>query len=153
MPGPAGGQDPWAFRSAPGGVTVPLPSRPHLNGGSAAAGGGPDAIWCRMAAVRPRGSRCGWGCTRIGEGARPQIIRAAALAAEAHGFPTLWAGEHVVLVDSPASRYPYSADGRIVVPPGADWRPPPAAPWAVRLTSHEIRIPSLLTILAPARAG
>ena len=37
----------------------------------------------------------------IGTGARPEVIRAVASAAEASGFATLWAGEHVVLVDHP----------------------------------------------------
>jgi probable F420-dependent oxidoreductase len=60
----------------------------------------------------------------IGPGARPDVIRAVAAAAEAGGFATLWWGEHVVLVDQPASRYPYSADGRIAVEPGADWLDP-----------------------------
>ncbi|MEV6833856.1 LLM class F420-dependent oxidoreductase [Streptomyces sp. NPDC051133] len=60
----------------------------------------------------------------IGDGARPDIIRAVATAAEAQGFARLWCGEHVVLVDSPASRYPYSADGRIAVPADADWLDP-----------------------------
>ncbi|WP_055588460.1 LLM class F420-dependent oxidoreductase [Peterkaempfera griseoplana] len=60
----------------------------------------------------------------IGDGARPEVIRAVAGAAEAHGFATLWSGEHVVLVDAPASRYPYSADGRIAVPADADWLDP-----------------------------
>ncbi|WP_406344637.1 LLM class F420-dependent oxidoreductase [Streptomyces sp. NBC_01578] len=47
-----------------------------------------------------------------------------ATAAETHGFARLWCGEHVVLVDAPASRYPYSADGRIAVPTDADWLDP-----------------------------
>ncbi len=37
---------------------------------------------------------------------------------------TLWAGEHVVMVDRPASRYPYSGDGAIAVPAAADWLDP-----------------------------
>ena len=60
----------------------------------------------------------------IGAGARPEVIRAVAVAAEAAGFATLWWGEHVVLVDRPQSRYPYSADGRIAVPADADWLDP-----------------------------
>jgi probable F420-dependent oxidoreductase len=60
----------------------------------------------------------------IAAGARPDTIQAVAAAAEAQGFATLWAGEHVVLVDAPASRYPYSADGRIAVPADVDWLDP-----------------------------
>ena len=68
--------------------------------------------------------RVGLHALGIGAGARPDVIRAVAIAAEAAGFATLWAGEHVVLVDQPASRYPYSADGRIAVPADADWLDP-----------------------------
>jgi probable F420-dependent oxidoreductase len=46
------------------------------------------------------------------------------VAAEGAGFATLWAGEHVVMVDEPASRYPYADDGRIAVPADADWLDP-----------------------------
>ena len=60
----------------------------------------------------------------IGPGAQPEVIRAVAVAAEAAGFATLWSGEHVVMVDQPGSRYPYSADGRIAVPAAADWLDP-----------------------------
>ena len=68
--------------------------------------------------------RVGLHALGIGTGARPEVIRAVAMAAEAAGFATLWSGEHVVLVDQPQSRYPYSADGRISVPAGADWLDP-----------------------------
>ncbi|MEY9847277.1 LLM class F420-dependent oxidoreductase [Streptacidiphilus sp. MAP5-3] len=68
--------------------------------------------------------RVGLHVLGIGDGARPEVIRAVATAAEADGFARLWCGEHVVLVDAPASRYPYSADGRIAVPADADWLDP-----------------------------
>lgn len=68
--------------------------------------------------------RVGLHALGIGTGARPGVIRAVAMAAEAAGFATLWSGEHVVLVDQPLSRYPYSADGRISVPADADWLDP-----------------------------
>src|ERR1700728_2535059 len=68
--------------------------------------------------------RIGLHALGIGTGARPEVIRAVAVAAEAAGFATLWAGEHVVLVDQPTSRYPYSADGHIAVPADADWLDP-----------------------------
>jgi len=68
--------------------------------------------------------RVGLHALGIGDGARPEVIRAVATAAEAHGFARLWAGEHVVLVDEPGSRYPYAADGRIAVPADADWLDP-----------------------------
>src|SRR5246500_4428084 len=68
--------------------------------------------------------RVGLHALGIGPGARPEVVRAVAMAAEAAGFATLWSGEHVVLVDQPRSRYPYSADGRIAVPAAADWLDP-----------------------------
>jgi probable F420-dependent oxidoreductase len=68
--------------------------------------------------------RVGLHALGIGTGARPEVIRAVAMAAEASGFATLWSGEHVVLVDQPRSRYPYSADGRIAVDAAADWLDP-----------------------------
>ena len=68
--------------------------------------------------------RVGLHALGIGPGARPEVIRAVATAAETAGFATLWSGEHVVLVDQPASRYPYSSDGRIAVPAVADWLDP-----------------------------
>jgi len=60
----------------------------------------------------------------IGAGASRAVIDAVALAAEQAGFSTLWSGEHVVMVDRFASRYPYSADGRIAVAAEVDWLDP-----------------------------
>lgn len=60
----------------------------------------------------------------IGAGAHPEVILAVSAAAEAAGFARLWCGEHVVMVDRPVSRYPYSDDGRIAVPADADWLDP-----------------------------
>jgi len=44
------------------------------------------------------------------------VLRAVATAAERLGFATLWAPEHVVLVEEYASQYPYS-DGKFPGPP------------------------------------
>lgn len=60
----------------------------------------------------------------IGSGARREVIDAVAVAAERSGFSTCWVGEHVVMVDRPESRYPYSSDGQIAVPADADWLDP-----------------------------
>ena len=68
--------------------------------------------------------RLGLHAIGIGTGARRDVIDAVARAAEARGMATLWAGEHVVMVDRPASRYPYSGDGAIAVPAAADWLDP-----------------------------
>lgn len=71
-----------------------------------------------------RGMRLGLHALGIGTGAEPAVIRAVAVAAERHGFATLWAGEHVVMVDDSTSRYPYADDGKIAVPANADWIDP-----------------------------
>src|SRR3954447_2534892 len=68
--------------------------------------------------------RLGLHALGIGSGARREVIDAVTAGAEAAGFATLWAGEHVAMVDEPASRYPYAADGRIAVPADADWLDP-----------------------------
>jgi probable F420-dependent oxidoreductase len=60
----------------------------------------------------------------IGAGADRAVIAEVSIAAERHGFATLWSGEHVVMVDRSTSRYPYSADGQIAVPAEADWIDP-----------------------------
>lgn len=71
-----------------------------------------------------RSMRLGLHALGIGTGAEPAVIQAVAVAAEQSGFATLWAGEHVVMVDDSASRYPYADDGRIAVPADADWIDP-----------------------------
>jgi probable F420-dependent oxidoreductase len=68
--------------------------------------------------------RLGLHALGIGSGARRGVIDAVARGAEAAGFARLWAGEHVVMVDEPASEYPYADDGRIAVPAEADWLDP-----------------------------
>jgi probable F420-dependent oxidoreductase len=60
----------------------------------------------------------------IGAGADRAVIDAVASSADECGFATLWAGEHVVMVDRSASHYPYSDDGVIAVPAQADWLDP-----------------------------
>lgn len=68
--------------------------------------------------------RLGLHALGIGAGANREVIDAVAAAAQSCGFATLWSGEHVVMVDRSASRYPYAADGRIAVPAVADWLDP-----------------------------
>src|ERR1700682_499055 len=68
--------------------------------------------------------RLGLHALGIGAGAARAVIDAVAVGAEKCGFATLWSGEHVVMVDRSASRYPYSDDGQIAVPAVADWIDP-----------------------------
>jgi probable F420-dependent oxidoreductase len=68
--------------------------------------------------------RLGLHALGISAGADRAVIDAVASAADDCGFATLWVGEHVVMVDRSASRYPYSEDGVIAVPAQADWLDP-----------------------------
>ena len=68
--------------------------------------------------------RIGLHALGVGTGAAPDVVKAVAQGAERCGFATLWAGEHVVMFDEQASRYPYARDGRIAVPADADWLDP-----------------------------
>lgn len=84
--------------------------------------------------------RLGLHALGIGAGARRPVIEAVAQASEAHGFATLWAGEHVVMVDEPQSRYPYAEDGRIAVPAVADWLDPLVALSFAAAATRQIRV-------------
>jgi len=68
--------------------------------------------------------RLGLHALGIGSGSERAVIEAVARAAEQQDFATLWSGEHVVMVDESASRYPYADDGKIAVPAVADWIDP-----------------------------
>jgi probable F420-dependent oxidoreductase len=81
-------------------------------------------ISCVGVERKPRKPRIGLHALGIGAGARRDVIDGVARAAEDAGFSRLWAGEHVVMVDQPTSRYPYSDGGVIAVPPDADWLDP-----------------------------
>lgn len=60
--------------------------------------------------------KIGFFAVGIGATVEPAVVRAAAMAAERLGFATIWAPEHVVLVEEYASQYPYSS-GRFPGPP------------------------------------
>ncbi|MDP7703253.1 MULTISPECIES: LLM class F420-dependent oxidoreductase [unclassified Mycobacterium] len=83
----------------------------------------------------------------IGSGADRRVIDAVAAAAERHGFATLWAGEHVVMVDDATSRYPYSDSGVIAVPAEADWLDPLIALSFAAAASSRIRLATGVLLL------
>lgn len=96
----------------------------------------------------------------IGTGAIRSVIDAVAATAERHGFATLWAGEHVVMVDRPDSRYPYSDDGRIAVPADADWLDPmiglgfaAAATSTIRIATGVLLLPEHNPVLLAKQAA
>jgi probable F420-dependent oxidoreductase len=83
----------------------------------------------------------------IGAGADRAVIDAVASCADEHGFATLWAGEHVVMVDRSASHYPYSDDGVIAVPAQADWLDPMVALAFAAAASSRITIATGVLLL------
>lgn len=83
----------------------------------------------------------------IGAGADRAVIDAVASGAEECGFATLWAGEHVVMVDRSPSRYPYSDDGVIAVPAQADWLDPMVALAFAAAASSRITIATGVLLL------
>ncbi len=104
--------------------------------------------------------RLGLHALGIGAGARREVIDAVSLAAEAAGFRTLWVGEHVVMVDRGASRYPYAPDGRIAVPADADWLDPmialsfaAAATSTIRLATGVLLVPEHNPVTLAKRAA
>ena len=91
--------------------------------------------------------RIGLAAIGIGSGARPAVLRAVATSAEAAGFASLWAGEHVVLVDRPASRYPYAEDGQLAVPSDTDWLDPLIALSVAAAVTQTIRVATGVLLL------
>ncbi|MGA7419434.1 MAG: LLM class F420-dependent oxidoreductase [Acidimicrobiales bacterium] len=91
--------------------------------------------------------RIGLHALGIGSGADPSVIGAVARAADSAGFSTLWAGEHVVMVDRPDSPYPYTPDGKIAVPSDADWLDPLVALAFVAAVTTRIRVATGILLL------
>lgn len=91
--------------------------------------------------------RLGLHALGIGSGADRRVIDAVASAAERCGFATLWAGEHVVMVDESQSRYPYADDGQIAVPAVADWLDPLVTLSFAAAATHTIRIATGVLLL------
>jgi probable F420-dependent oxidoreductase len=104
--------------------------------------------------------RLGLHAIGVGAGARRSVIDAVAKAAEGLGFATLWAGEHVVMVDQAESRYPYSSDGQIAVPAAADWLDPfvalsfaAAATQRIRVATGVLLLPEHNPVMVAKRAA
>ncbi len=91
--------------------------------------------------------RIGLHALGIGSGADPRVLEAVARSADATGFSTLWSGEHVVMVDRPDSRYPYSPDGTIAVPSDSDWLDPLIALSYIAAVTSNIRIATGILLL------
>jgi len=107
-----------------------------------------------------RSMRLGLHALGIGAGADAPVIQAVASAAEQSGFATLWAGEHVVMVDDAASEYPYADDGKIAVPADADWIDPmiglsfaAAATATIRIATGVLLLPEHNPVIVAKQAA
>jgi probable F420-dependent oxidoreductase len=93
------------------------------------------------------GIRVGLHVLGVGNASRSEVVAAVAQQVDELGFATLWCGEHVVMVDEPASRYPYSADGKIAVPSDADWLDPLLALSFAAACTHRITLATGILLL------
>jgi probable F420-dependent oxidoreductase len=91
--------------------------------------------------------RFGLHALGVGPGADPDVVAAVAMAAERRGFSTLWAGEHVVMVDDPDTPYPYADDGRITLPSDVDWLDPLAVLTFAAATTSRLRLATGILLL------
>lgn len=70
----------------------------------------------------------------------PAFLSALGPAAESRGFHAIWLGEHVLLFDDYASRYPYAEDGRIRIAEDAGLLEPFTALAFLAATTERIRL-------------
>lgn len=91
--------------------------------------------------------RIGLSAPSIGVGARADVLKEIVSRAEREGFSTVWCGEHVVLVDRSASRYPYAQDGQLAVPPTTDWMDPLIALGFAAAVTTSIRLATGILLL------
>jgi alkanesulfonate monooxygenase SsuD/methylene tetrahydromethanopterin reductase-like flavin-dependent oxidoreductase (luciferase family) len=91
-----------------------------------------------MTAIKPARSGLGIGlhALGIGNGSKPDVLASVARRADEVGFATLWCGEHVVMVDEPASRYPYSGVTELVIVGAPPAEPDEAADWVSGLAAQ-----------------
>jgi probable F420-dependent oxidoreductase len=82
------------------------------------------------------------GLFAIGSGRMPgaAAYKSIAINAERLGFATLWAPEHVVLLDKYSSRYPYSQDGALPAPTNAPILDPFLALTCAATVTSKIRL-------------
>ena len=83
----------------------------------------------------------------VGPAAEPEVIALMTQTAEQCGFHSLWAPEHVVLVDQYASQYPYSTDGRFALPTQLDLLDPFSALTFAAAHSKRIRLGTGICLL------
>jgi probable F420-dependent oxidoreductase len=78
----------------------------------------------------------------------PELLSLIGAEAEQRGVGTLWVGEHVVLFDEYASRYPYAEDGRIPMPPGSGLLEPLSTLSFLAAHTSTVRLGTAMVLLA-----
>jgi len=74
-------------------------------------------------------------------------LNAVAEGAEARGIATIWVGEHVVLFQDYASRYPYADDGRIPAPSGTGLLEPMVTLSYLAARTRSVRLGTAMLLL------
>lgn len=78
----------------------------------------------------------------------PELLSLIGAEAEQRGVGTVWVGEHVVLFDKYASRYPYAEDGRIPMPPGSGLLEPLSTLSFLAAHTSTVRLGTAMVLLA-----
>ena len=79
--------------------------------------------------------------------ATPELLAVLGTEAEERGFSTLWVGEHVVMFEEYASRYPYADDGRVPMPSGTGLLEPLTALTYLAALTSTIRLGTAMLLL------
>ena len=91
--------------------------------------------------------KIGFFAIGIGPSADPEMIRLIATTAEQCRFHSLWAPEHIVLLDQYSSRYPYAGDGRMPMPTTVEILDPFAALTFAAAHTRTIRLGTGICLL------
>jgi probable F420-dependent oxidoreductase len=91
--------------------------------------------------------KIGFFAVGIGPSADPEVIAVTAQTADQCRFHSLWAPEHVVLIDQYASKYPYSKDGKLPAPTQIDILDPYVALTFAAAHSKKIRLGTGISLI------
>jgi len=91
--------------------------------------------------------RIGMNIIGIGAGTDPDSIKTIASNAERLNFGTLWSGEHIVFVETFASKYPYTEDGALPGPVDSPLLSPYVALTYAAAFTQRIRLATGITIV------
>jgi probable F420-dependent oxidoreductase len=76
-----------------------------------------------------------------------ELLEAVGRESEAMGISTIWVGEHVVLFDQYASRYPYAADGKVPAPSGSGLLEPMVTLSYLAACTRSVRLGTAMLLL------